>query len=170
MTVVLDPHQPMSCSAQLVGSTMHFMSPEFLISSKFGAEEAVPTPEADIYTFGLAIFQVCEVPSGYLLSTYTAQVLSGTWYFSNFFWSFSLCFFICFIFFTIFSLGFTLQEKKAIRVLLKIWRSRTQRTTTTDDPFQGLSKRPSLWVVLQVHLPFIAPLDLPQQDVPFFTR
>lgn len=56
---------------------MHFMSPEFLIPSKFGAEEAVPTPEADIYAFGLAIFQVCEVPSGYLLSTYTAQVLTG---------------------------------------------------------------------------------------------
>ena len=36
--------------------------------------------------------------------------------------------------------------------------------------FKALSKRLSLWVVLQVHLPLIVPQDLPQQDVTFFTR
>ena len=70
---------------------------------------------------------------------------------------------------TFFSLSFTLQEKTK-RVLLIPRRSRAQRTTTTDDPFQALSKRPSLWVVLQVHLSLVVPRDLPQQDVSFFTR
>ena len=47
---------------------------------------------------------------------------------------------------TLFSLRSTLQEK-TIRVLLISRCSRAQRTTTTDDPFQTLSKRSSLWVV-----------------------
>jgi hypothetical protein len=60
MTTVLDPDQPMSCSAQLEGGTMTFMSPELLQPSKFGRSDSVPTPEGDIYAFGLVIFQVCE--------------------------------------------------------------------------------------------------------------
>jgi hypothetical protein len=60
MTMVSDPKQPMSCSAQLEGGTMMFMSPELLVPSKFGMKDSVPTPEADIYAFGLVIFQVCE--------------------------------------------------------------------------------------------------------------
>ena len=37
---------------------MAFMSPELLVPSKFGIKNSVPTPEADIYAFGVVIFQV----------------------------------------------------------------------------------------------------------------
>jgi serine/threonine protein kinase len=67
MTVVLDPGQPMSCSAQLEGGTLSFMSPELLVPSKFGMKVSVPTPEGDIYAFGLVIFQVCEQDRNYRL-------------------------------------------------------------------------------------------------------
>jgi len=60
MTMVLDPNQPMSCSAGLEGGTVMFMSPELLVPGKFGFEEAFPTKEADIYAFGSVIWQVCE--------------------------------------------------------------------------------------------------------------
>ena len=60
MTMVLDPAQPMSCSARLEGGTMTFMSPELLVPSGFGLQDSVPTPEADVYALGLVIFQVCE--------------------------------------------------------------------------------------------------------------
>jgi hypothetical protein len=60
MAMVLDPKQPMSCSAQLEGGTTTFMSPELLVPSMFGVKSSVPTPEADIYAFGLVIFQVWE--------------------------------------------------------------------------------------------------------------
>ena len=69
MTMVLDPSQPMSCSAQLEGSTMMFMSPELLVPKRFGCTESVPTPEADIYAFGLVIYQVYEHDCGYLSFT-----------------------------------------------------------------------------------------------------
>jgi len=39
---------------------MQFMSPELLIPEEFGIEDALPTPQADIYAFGLVIFQVCD--------------------------------------------------------------------------------------------------------------
>ena len=67
-------------------------------------------------------------------------------------------------------LSVSLFQEKTKHVLLIPWRSRAQRTTTMDDPFPALSKRPSLWVVLQVHLPLVGPRDLPQQDVSLFTR
>ena len=67
-------------------------------------------------------------------------------------------------------LSVSLFQEKTRRVLLISRRGRAQRTTTTDDPFQALSKRPSLWVVLQVHLPFVVSCDLPQQDISFLTR
>jgi serine/threonine protein kinase len=67
MTMVLDPRYPMSCSAQLDGGTMTFMSPELLMPSKFGMKDSVPTPEADIYAFGSVIFQVCKQERGYRL-------------------------------------------------------------------------------------------------------
>ena len=60
MTMVLNPSQPMSCSAQLEGGTRVFMSPELLMPSKFGMEDSVPTPEADVYAFGMVILQVRE--------------------------------------------------------------------------------------------------------------
>jgi len=60
MTTVLDPTQPISCSAQFEGGTMAFMSPELLVPQRFGKKTAVPTPSADIYAFGLVTFQVCD--------------------------------------------------------------------------------------------------------------
>ena len=57
--MVLDSDLQMPFSADVTGGTMYFMSPEISIPSKFGMEDAVHTPEADIYAFGLAIFQVC---------------------------------------------------------------------------------------------------------------
>jgi len=59
MTMVFDPVQPMACSAKLAGDTVTFMSPELLVPSKFGTKDLAPTPEADIYAFGLVIFQAC---------------------------------------------------------------------------------------------------------------
>ena len=70
MTMVLDPGQKLSCSAQLEGGTMTFMSPELLVPSGFGLQDSIPTPEADVYAFGLLIFQVCEQNRGYLSSSY----------------------------------------------------------------------------------------------------
>ena len=75
MTMVLDPRHPMSCSAQLEGGTITFMSPELLVPSIFGVKNATPTPEADIYAFGLVIFQVREEHDGYLLLAYLSRSL-----------------------------------------------------------------------------------------------
>jgi len=66
MTVVLDPKQPMSCSAQLEGGTMTFMAPELMVPSKFGFKDSMPTSEADVYAFGLLLFQVCKQDREYL--------------------------------------------------------------------------------------------------------
>ena len=77
MTVVLDPVQPMSCSAQLEGGTTAFMSPELLVPSNFGMDNSLPTPEADIYAFGLVIFQVCEQDWRHCGFSYFVQVLTG---------------------------------------------------------------------------------------------
>jgi serine/threonine protein kinase len=77
MTMVLDPDQPMSCSAQLEGGTLAFMSPELLVPSDFEVENPIPTPEADVYAFGLVIYQVCKQDRGYLSFTYIVQVLTG---------------------------------------------------------------------------------------------
>lgn len=60
MTMVLDPDHPFSCSAQLEGGTLMFMSPELLAPQKFGMKTAIPTPQSDVYALGLVIFQVCE--------------------------------------------------------------------------------------------------------------
>ena len=37
---------------------MSFMAPELLAPSSYGLKKSVPTREADIYAFGLVIFQV----------------------------------------------------------------------------------------------------------------
>jgi len=65
MTMVLDPAQPMACSAQLEGGTTTFMSPELLAPSRYGMSNSVPTPESDVYAFGLVTFQVCGQDRGY---------------------------------------------------------------------------------------------------------
>jgi len=77
MTMVLDPSQPMSCSAQLEGGTLVFMSPELLVPSRFDLTESKPTPEADIYAFGLVVHQVCDHDRGHQPFTYIFQVLTG---------------------------------------------------------------------------------------------
>ena len=97
------------------------------------------------------------------------EALSGTWYFVELF----LCCFaqLSVLFYSpTFFLSVSLFKEKTIHVLLIPRRSRAQRTTTMGDPFPALSKRSSLWVVLQVHLPLVVPRDLPQQDVSLFTR
>ncbi|KAF9785123.1 kinase-like domain-containing protein [Thelephora terrestris] len=58
MKMVLDPDNPMSCSSHLDGGTLVFMSPELLAPQKFGINHQRPTPQSDVYAFGLVIFQV----------------------------------------------------------------------------------------------------------------
>jgi len=77
MTPVRDLAQPMSCSAQLEGGTMTFMSPELLAPKGFGMENSKSTTQADIYAFGLVIFQVREQDREYMPFTYIVQVLTG---------------------------------------------------------------------------------------------
>jgi hypothetical protein len=50
----------MGRGAAIAVDTPNFMSPELLVPSKFGMDKSLPTPEADIYAFGFAIFQVFE--------------------------------------------------------------------------------------------------------------
>ena len=67
MSVVPDPVQPIAHSAQLEGGKITFMSPELLNPKEFGKKNAVPTPQSDVYAFGLVIFQVSEQGYGYRL-------------------------------------------------------------------------------------------------------
>ena len=66
MTIAIDPIQKLSCSAHAEGGTITFMSPELLVPEEFGKKDAASTPQADIYAFGLVIYQVCEQACGYL--------------------------------------------------------------------------------------------------------
>ena len=68
MTMVLDPVNPMYCGAQLEGGTKMFMSPELLVPSEFGFKDSSPTLQADVYAFGMVIFQVCGRNHGCRLS------------------------------------------------------------------------------------------------------
>ena len=77
MTMVLDPQWPISCSAQLEGGTITFMPPELLMPSEFNIKNSVPTPEADVYAFGLVILQARHKDYECLLLAYTLQVLTG---------------------------------------------------------------------------------------------
>ena len=56
---------------------MTFMPPELMAPGKFGMKNAKLTTQADIYAFGLVIFQVCEEGSGNRLVAYIPQVLVG---------------------------------------------------------------------------------------------
>ena len=67
MAAVPDPAQQIAHSAQLEGGTMTFMAPELLIPEEFDKKDAIPTPQSDIYAFGLVVFQVREQGYGYLL-------------------------------------------------------------------------------------------------------
>jgi len=58
ITVIFDPDRVISHSGQIEGGTKRFMSPELLVPEECDKKGAVPTPQADIYAFGLVIFQV----------------------------------------------------------------------------------------------------------------
>ena len=58
-TMAFGPGGRWSRSAQ-VESDMVFMAPELLMPKEFQKEDGIPTPQADIYAFGMVIFQVCE--------------------------------------------------------------------------------------------------------------
>ena len=78
MTMVLDPDHPMSCSTQLEGGTLMFMSPELLAPQNFGMKHSIPTPQSDVYAFGLVIFQVRGNDDGHEnRSSDIVQVLTG---------------------------------------------------------------------------------------------
>ena len=64
MTVVLGPGQELP-RAKVEGGMMAFIAPELLMPERFGKEGSTPTPHADIYAFGMVIFQVCERDRGY---------------------------------------------------------------------------------------------------------
>ena len=65
MMIAPDFRPPMAPHVEFGGSTVVFMSPELLVPSKFGLTKLAPTPEADIYAFGLVIHQVCDHDRGY---------------------------------------------------------------------------------------------------------
>jgi len=77
MTMVLDPVRPMACSAQLEGGTTTFMAPELLAPPRYGMSDSVPTPESDVYAFGLVILQVREQDRTHGPFPYVFQVLTG---------------------------------------------------------------------------------------------
>ena len=54
-TMIVPGH---SISAMAEGGTYSFMAPELLAPVKFGLGNPIPTPEADIFAFGLVILQV----------------------------------------------------------------------------------------------------------------
>ena len=56
---------------------MAFMAPELLVPWKFGREDSVPTPEADIYAFGFVVLQVSRRAHRYRSFVYVIQVLTG---------------------------------------------------------------------------------------------
>jgi len=58
ITAVLDPNQNLSCSAQVLGGTITFMSPELLVPEMYDLRTPKVTPQADIYAFGMVIYQV----------------------------------------------------------------------------------------------------------------
>jgi len=45
---------------------MKFMAPELFAPERFYKKDSVPTPQTDIYAFGMVIFQVSEWYHGYL--------------------------------------------------------------------------------------------------------
>ena len=58
ITTIFDPDGSMSHSAQSGGGATTFMSPELMAPVRFGKKDSKPTPRADIYAFGMVIFQV----------------------------------------------------------------------------------------------------------------
>lgn len=65
--MVPDPQNLTSQILELEGGTMTFMAPELLTPSSYGLQSAAPTREADVYAFGLVIFQVLALNRNPLL-------------------------------------------------------------------------------------------------------
>ena len=76
ITMILNPGQKLSCSVQSDGGPATFKSPELLMPERFGKKDSTPTPQADIYAFGLVVFQVCEPDCGYRLFLIYFYILS----------------------------------------------------------------------------------------------
>ena len=74
ITTVPDPVQKLLTSVQTEGGTPWFKSPERLVPEEFGRKDALPTQQADIYAFGLVIFQVCKQGNGYWLYSCTPSL------------------------------------------------------------------------------------------------
>ncbi|KAF9644736.1 kinase-like protein [Thelephora ganbajun] len=80
MTMVLDPDLEIPYNTRFKGGTIPFTPPELLLPSRFGFMDSVPTPQADIYAFGLVIYQVLtgEIPFRRLRQTELAySVVKG---------------------------------------------------------------------------------------------
>ena len=78
ITTILNPQQNLSCSVEVAGGTTRFKSPELLACDGIGRKYAKPTPQSDIYAFGLVIFQVCRLDCRYrLFLRILLQVLKG---------------------------------------------------------------------------------------------
>lgn len=80
MTVAPDPTQEVSCSAETEGGTVMFMAPELLVPEAFDKKDTLPTLQADVYAFGLVIYQVCPhdyTQSIVLQCAHFLQVLTG---------------------------------------------------------------------------------------------
>ena len=63
-TTILDTGQEPLCSARSSSGIVRFMSPELLAPDMYGMEDARASQEADVYAFGLVIFQVCRRDCG----------------------------------------------------------------------------------------------------------
>ena len=74
ITTALCPGQWLSESAHIEGGTTPFTAPELLVPQKYGKKNATPTTQADVYAFGLVIFQVCGQDFGRLLFVYVLSV------------------------------------------------------------------------------------------------
>ena len=61
LTAVHNPDHELACGANFEDGTNAFMSPELLVPSRYGIRDSIPTPEADIYAFGMVTFQVCDL-------------------------------------------------------------------------------------------------------------
>ena len=68
ITEVLFREHRSSLTIQMGDNTL-FMAPELLLPQKYGKKDGTPTTQADVYAFGLVIFQVCGQDLGvcYLL-------------------------------------------------------------------------------------------------------
>jgi len=79
ITTILEPGRKFLYAAESAGGAMQFMSPELLELSIIDEEQAISTPQADIYAFGSTIFQVCEQDRGHRPFLFTLPSGSYRW-------------------------------------------------------------------------------------------